>query len=968
MYNQTVVVSNTEYTSDSNMIPYDQYVKDNAEPVVQNNASSVSNDASMIIINEMPKLTPRCDSVKEHTKVVDASLTAELVIYKEQVELYERWAKFELTVREQKIDEQLRIVITDRNIKEKNLKKKLHSVKMQLQSTINHNKSMVKEVKSLKKDFKQKENKYLEEFLDIKSLKEKVEDKLFKQDQSLQTVHMLCKPKPYYDEQRNVAIGYKSPLCLARAKQVLPALYNGHEIIKSQHVPTIVHNLEDTLEIVEITRKKMNEKMKTPLWSHNKINIRPPDYSKENFLAKAAKPVRALTVYPPNTPVKLVPKVLPIKIQVKFNIFALIQLFLEFEKTCKTRITPTGLTEGKRGFEQTKECYLTEVIPVFKTLKEHFKGIQKALTKEIKEMKAIFNKLEAEVDQNAVNRKCDEIERNFFIITNDTLIANCLSKEVFYIATNSELNVSRFSKMHDVHTVVQARCLELKTELSKLKDKIQKDDHDVMVKSISNLEETRSDTDRTLDFRALDFQITQLTKKPQFSKNKMSFLGSRMQKLNSITRNCMTLSTSNNREVHLEYLEHLKESVATIREIVEEVRVERPLDSSLASACLYTKRSQELVEYTVVQIVLWYLDSGCSKHMTGDRSRLLFTSVQASLFNDKMKSVHISLGLALHRKMASGLVQNLVSPTPYVSPSKKDYEILFQPLFDEYFNPPPHVVSLVLAAVAAPRAVDLAGSPLLTIIDQDVPSASTSPTIQEIRSQVTHQDTMADMNIPANDAPAEKAPAHFSDTMCFNSSTGLYSCQLDEQWFNLHKDILRDALDIATTNDNNPYVALPLSDTVIKYVNILGYLSILKNVSAMSVNALYQPWRAILSMINICLTGKTAGYDRPRHPGIIGMPIPDALLTDEIKGAPYYGKYQEQVAKYQQYLDAEHGKAEEGGETESPKATKVTKPKEAKATKPAGDKAPKLNSTQPPKPKPAPNQPSKAVLEKTKTC
>ncbi|GJY76586.1 retrovirus-related pol polyprotein from transposon TNT 1-94 [Tanacetum coccineum] len=32
----------------------------------------------------------------------------------------------------------------------------------------------------------------------------------------------------------------------------------------------------------------------------------------------------------------------------------------------------------------------------------------------------------------------------------------------------------------------------------------------------------------------------------------------------------------------------------------------------------------------------------------------------------------------------------------------------------------------------------------------------------------------------------------FWDTMCFNSSTGLYSCQLDEQWFNLHKDILRD--------------------------------------------------------------------------------------------------------------------------------------------------------------------------------
>ncbi|GJY75404.1 hypothetical protein Tco_0480520 [Tanacetum coccineum] len=53
----------------------------------------------------------------------------------------------------------------------------------------------------------------------------------------------------------------------------------------------------------------------------------------------------------------------------------------------------------------------------------------------------------------------------------------------------------------------------------------------------------------------------------------------------------------NNREVHLDDLNHLKESVKTLREIVEEARVERPLDRSLASACLYTKQSQELLEY-----------------------------------------------------------------------------------------------------------------------------------------------------------------------------------------------------------------------------------------------------------------------------------------------------------------------------------------------------------------------------------
>ncbi|GKF78019.1 hypothetical protein Tco_0230489 [Tanacetum coccineum] len=144
--------------------------------------------------------------------------------------------------------------------------------------------------------------------------------------------------------------------------------------------------------------------------------------------ALASRPIKALTVYPPNTPAALVPMALLTKSQVKINIFALIQLFSEFEKTCKKKITPMGLTEGERSFEQTKQCYLTEVIPFFKTLTEHFEGIQKALTKEIKEMKEIFEELEAEVDQNIMNRKYDEIERKNILIANDNLIVDCLSK------------------------------------------------------------------------------------------------------------------------------------------------------------------------------------------------------------------------------------------------------------------------------------------------------------------------------------------------------------------------------------------------------------------------------------------------------------------------------------------------------------------------------------------------------------
>ncbi|GKA40108.1 retrovirus-related pol polyprotein from transposon TNT 1-94, partial [Tanacetum coccineum] len=85
-----VVDSDAKYTSDSNMILYDQYVKDNEEQVVQSNVSSMPNDAYMMIINEMHEQAVQCVFANEQHKVVNTSLTAELARYKEQVELYKK--------------------------------------------------------------------------------------------------------------------------------------------------------------------------------------------------------------------------------------------------------------------------------------------------------------------------------------------------------------------------------------------------------------------------------------------------------------------------------------------------------------------------------------------------------------------------------------------------------------------------------------------------------------------------------------------------------------------------------------------------------------------------------------------------------------------------------------------------------------------------------------------------------------
>ncbi|GKF83886.1 hypothetical protein Tco_0248784, partial [Tanacetum coccineum] len=128
----------------------------------------------------------------------------------------------------------------------------------------------------------------------------------------------------------------------------------------------------------------------------------------------APKPISVLTVYPPNTPVKLVPRILPTK---------------------SHRITPSGITEGERGFEQTKRCYLTEVIPFFKTLKEHFVGVQKALFKEVKEMEEIFDQMNNEVDKNTVDKQCAKIEKKNILIENENLIVNLLASLLVKLAS-----------------------------------------------------------------------------------------------------------------------------------------------------------------------------------------------------------------------------------------------------------------------------------------------------------------------------------------------------------------------------------------------------------------------------------------------------------------------------------------------------------------------------------------------------
>nr|GEV90915.1 hypothetical protein [Tanacetum cinerariifolium] len=436
----------------------------------------------------------------------------------------------------------------------------------------------------------------------------------------------------------------------------------------------------------------------------SEVKITPHDYSKENFLATFT-PQKQLT---------------PEQIFWSQDLIKMKTEALK-EQTITSRPIKalTVLTEGERSFEQTKECYLKEVILFFKTLKEHFEGIQKAPTKEIKEIKDVFEELDAEVAQNVVDKKHDEIEWKDLIIANDNLIVECFFKEVFYVAMNSELNVARFTKMHVTNTIVEARCKY-----------------------------------------AIDVEP----------------LPSRLR---------------NNREAHLDYLKHLKESVETIREIVEEAKVVRLLDSLIVSACCYTKHSQELLEYAIgtcpqdshqrdkkhapaplirkkqVTFAEQRDTSNSNTHKHDAKLNTQKTNVPVPpstrvnrrtyrplVFGLRLFKTYDGGSLTAHEfhKKVIGTVKfrndhfgTIIGYGDYVIGDSVISRVKFLRSKDE--TPKVIIKFLQQIQVAIQVPINSAGTPSSTAIDQDAPSPSISPSSSALQSPILHQGFAAESTL-----------------------------------------------------------------------------------------------------------------------------------------------------------------------------------------------------------------------------
>ncbi|GJZ80133.1 retrovirus-related pol polyprotein from transposon TNT 1-94 [Tanacetum coccineum] len=110
-------------------------------------------------------------------------------------------------------------------------------------------------------------------------------------------------------------------------------------------------------------------------------------------------------------------------------------------------------------------------------------------------------------------------------------------------------------------------------------------------------------------------------------------------------------------------------------------------------------------------------------------------------------------------QISSGLVPNSVPAAPYVPPTNKELEILFQPMFDEYMELP-HVERPVSTAPAVSVPVNSAGTPSSPTIDQDAPSSSHSPSSLAFQSPSLHTSVAADSTLMEDNpfAPVDNHP------------------------------------------------------------------------------------------------------------------------------------------------------------------------------------------------------------------
>ncbi|GKB08467.1 integrase, catalytic region, zinc finger, CCHC-type containing protein [Tanacetum coccineum] len=209
--------SETEITSDSNIIPYSQYAIESQQAAIQNSNSSAQQDALLLSVIEQRKTqVVNCTKINLDNKSVNDTLTVELERYKEQVKVLKEGQNVDLKSNDNASDSSAHSVEIDR-------------LKQSLSENLKEKESLMQIVTLLKADFKKEESRNIDREIAL--------EKRIKQLDNI------------------------------KAQQLEPKLYDGNVIKNTSAI--VIPDSEETLILAKESRSKMLLKQKDPMITHS---------------------------------------------------------------------------------------------------------------------------------------------------------------------------------------------------------------------------------------------------------------------------------------------------------------------------------------------------------------------------------------------------------------------------------------------------------------------------------------------------------------------------------------------------------------------------------------------------------------------------------------------------------------------------------------------------------------------------
>nr|GEY68968.1 retrovirus-related Pol polyprotein from transposon TNT 1-94 [Tanacetum cinerariifolium] len=560
---------------------------------------------------------------------------------------------------------------------------------------------------------------------------------------------MLCRPKPHYNELNKVAIGYKNPLCLTRAKQVQPSLYNGHEILKDNNTPAIVHNTEDTLAVAEITRNKMNAKMNDPKCVIRKVKIAPHDYSKENFLATFT-PQKQLTpeqIFWSNDLTKLKSKALKEQAKVSRPIKALTVI-------------------GNNPPTPDKDTPDFDSVFVFGKMQASLQGKDNV----IRQLKKQLSQLQVTYSNTDRTLKVQTIDSQITKLTDQ--VTNLQAQNDLFRAENDKIKQHYKEFKDEVKPQVYVRekhAIDVEPIVPCLKN-----NRDAHLDYLRHLKESvktiRDIIEEAKIVRPLDRSIISTCRYTKYSQKLLEYaIGTCPQGSQQRAKQLAHIPLIRKKQVTVptpfdKSDSNTHQHVVTVKS--QQTNVHVP-PSIRVNSCLNASGSRPKSNLKPNRISP---AKGVNKLPVEDQPRTIKSHLRTS--NLRFENDHFGaimgygdyvigysvisrvyymegLGpvpnLLMPGQISLGLVPNPVHATPYVPPTNKELEILFQLMFDEYLEPP-RVDKPVLPAQAVQAPVNSTGTSSSTTIDRDAPSPSISPSSSALQSHSLHQGTAAEPN------------------------------------------------------------------------------------------------------------------------------------------------------------------------------------------------------------------------------